>query len=979
MDAPWHLRLLGTFQAKQGELVLSRFATSRVAALLARLALFPERTHSREELAGLLWPDAAEDAGRLNLRVALASLRRQMEPPASHAGSLFIADRNSVRLYPDSVVSDAAQFESLLREAARTHDPARKRDTLIEALALHAGDLLPGFYDEWVLEERERLLALCEDARRQCEALSPPVSREAARPLSALPVLIPSAPAAPFSPVLSSPVLSSPVLSSPVLSSPTLLGFPGRFTRFFGRTKEQAKLAALLADPEVRLVTLLGPGGAGKTRLATEAAWSAALSSEAGFDGPVCFVPLADTGDSALLCAAVAASLRLPLSGDRSAREQVAASLASARSLVVLDNLEHLGEGGASEIRALLEAVPRLICLVTSRQTLNLEGEQDLRLAPLPVPAGDASEPPAHLSTYAGVQLFTDRAQAVRPDFQITAYNAEAVAAVCRSLEGLPLALELAAARIQALTPHQMQTQLQSRLSFLTSRRRDLPSRHRSLRAAMEWSAHLLTAEQTHFFACLSVFRGGWTADAAGAAGEVPDPLVLLEELCERSLISAEETPLGMRFRILESLREFGEEQLTGEEKTALGRRHAAFFQELAAAMDALWSSAGQKEARAVLEAEQDNVRAALSFCRADPGSSEAGLKMAGSLGNYWSLGGTLREGLGWLEGALAGPGSAGRAKALAMAGLMTFGLGDCPRSEVLLAEALSISRENEDNTVLALALRIRGNGRVAHDNLADAGRDLEEALAISRAQGDSLAAGIALNSLGVLMSEGLKDHLKARDLYEEALPLFLAAADQQRAAYTLHNLGVIAQELGDCDRAGALIRESLSLAGAMGDLWHRAYCLRSLGDVLLEQNDLSGAGSVLEEGTALCRQLGDRMTEAGTALSLARVRRREGDYPQASALAQSALRHYRAMTHGVGLTECWMNLADTAAAFEKWEEAAALLSAADAARPAPAEDSERERHARLHASACAHLSPAAFDAAWQRGRTRICDDYGLR
>lgn len=957
MDAPWHIRLLGTLEARQGDLILTRFATSRVAALLARLALLPHRTHSREELAGLLWPDATAEAGRLNLRVALSSLRRQMEPPGSHAGSIFIADRNSVRLYPDSLISDAAQFESLLRDAARAGTSARKRDSLTQALALHEGEMLPGFYDEWVLDERERLQALCDEAHFQCQALSAALFlvSEEAQALSPLPVLFPP--------------------SAQVPQPQILLGFPGRFTRFFGRSKEQARLAALLADPEVHLVSLLGPGGAGKTRLALETARQAA----SGFEGPVCFVALADISDSALLPAAVAAALRLPLSGERSAREQVAGHLASASSLLVLDNLEHLGAEGASEIRALLELTPRLTCLVTSRQKLCLEGEQDLLLAPLPVPTAGELEPPAHLSTYSSVQLFTDRAQAVRPDFQITAHNAEAVAAVCRTLEGLPLALELAAARIQALTPKQMQAQLEARLDFLTSRRRDLPPRHRSLRAALEWSAHLLTAEQMHFFACLSVFRGGWTAEAAAAVGEVAAPLVLLEELCERSLISAEETALGMRFRILESLREFGEEQLTAEEKTAVSRRYAQYFQKLAAEMDTLWNSVRQKDARAVLDAEQDNVRAALSFCRTDPGSSGTGLQAAGSLGNYWVLGGMLREGLGWLEGALAGPGSAGRAKALAMAGLMASGLGDYSHSEILLTESAALSRASGDKTVLALALRIRGNARMWYDHYTKAAEDLEEALTISRSLGDDLAAGNALNSLGVLTSEGLKDHLKGRGLYEQALLLFLAGGDQQRAAYTLHNLGVIAHEMGDCDRAGALIRESLSLADAVGDLWHRAYCLRSLGDVLMAQNDLAGAAQTLEEGCVLGRRLGDRMSEAGTTLSLATVRRRQSDCSQASALARSALLLYQMLGHPLGQAESWMSLADTAAAQGKWADAAALLSAAKTCGGFAAEGIDFERTETLRGLLCVHLPPAAFDTARERGRTLTCDEYGLR
>ena len=966
MDAPWHIRLLGTLEAKQGEIVLTRFATSRVAALLARLALFPQRPHSREELAGLLWPEAGGDAGRLNLRVALASLRRQMEPPASHAGSIFVAEKNFLRLYPDSLVSDASQFESLLRDAARTADPARKRDTLAQAVALHSGELLPGFYDEWVLEERERLLALCEDAERQCRALTPFACR-------VLPV--PSAPRAEAPPA---------VVAGSVPPAPALLGFPGRFTRFFGRTKEQAQLSELLADPEVRLITLLGPGGAGKTRLAAEAARSAAVSPKAGFDGPICFVALADTGDSTLLPAAVAAALRLPPSGDRSARERVADHLGTAHTLLVLDNLEHLGEGGASEIHALLDSIPRLVCLVTSRQTLSLEGEHEMPLAPLPVPVLDSTEPPAHLSAYSSVQLFTDRAQAVRPDFQITERNAAAVAAVCRALEGLPLALELAAARIQALTPQQMQTQLTARLDFLTSRRRDLPPRHRSLRAALEWSAHLLTPEQARFFACMSVFRGGWTAEAAAATGEVPNPLVLLEELCERSLISAEDTPLGMRFRILESLREFGAEQLSLEEKNALGRRHAAYFQTLAADMEACWVGPKQKASVEVLDAEADNLRAALAFCRDDAKSGhlrsgETGMRLAGSLQNYWILRGLLREGLDWMQGALAGPGSdEARGKLLTNCGWMQAVLGDPAAATPVLDEAVALNRRCGSDKMLAQALRSRGVAAIWQGDLAAATADSEESLAISRRIGDEYGAAMTLNNLAGFANEYGGDKRRALALHEEALALLVKLDVPQRAVVSLYNLGSITHEIGDLDRAAALLRESLALAASQENLLQRSYGLKALGDVLRDQGDLPGAASAQEEALALARRVGDRIAEAGTLTALAQLRRMTGNHAEASALACAALLVYGNMGHPLGRTLSWLSLAETAAAQEKWADAAAYFSAAEACGVYDVGDPDFAVYEPLRDTLRTHLGAAAFDAEWRRGRTLTCDEYGL-
>ena len=914
MDAPWQIRLLGTLSAQQDEIVLTRFATSRVAALLARLALFPQRTHSREELAGILWPEADADAGRLNLRVALASLRRQMEPPGSLIESVFITDRGSIRFQPQACSSDAARFETALREAAQSADLPKKRAALHRALALYEGELLPGFYDEWILEERERLQALRDEAESEYRALLPVSAAEE----------LPERVSEEFREKASEDLKDTAgVLPGKVL------GFPSQFTRFFGRAPEKARLLALLSDPDVRLVTLLGPGGAGKTRLAVETARLAAGS----FDGLVCFVPLADIGDSALIASAIASALRLPLAGDRSPLVQVAVHLSAgptssqpsaARSLLVLDNMEHLGEAGAAETRALLEQTPHLTCLVTSRQKLNLEGEQELFLSPLPVPTIASSQPemPGHLVTYPSVQLFVDRAQAVRPDFQVTSGNAEAVAAVCRSLEGMPLALELAAARIQALTPKQMQMQLETRLDFLTSRRRDLPPRHRSLRATLEWSLHLLTPEQTRFFAGLSVFRGGWTLEAAGTVCETDSALTLLEQLRERSLIISEEpsSPIQkMRFRLLESMREFGDEQLSPAERQALSRRHADYFRQFATQMDALWDSPQQVEAAEALDAEYDNLRAALLFCQADPpdpawDAGETGLRLAGSLGSYWTLRGLLHEGRGWLEKALTGEGSeAARAEALTQAGWLDAGRGEYQAAAVLLTEAIALCRRLEEPAALSIALRIRGIAALWQGDYLGAAPDLEEALTVGRESGDDFVVGCALNSLGVLIYQGQHDKATARCLYEEALPLLLGRGAQQRASYCLHNLGCIAHEFEDYDRADALLRHSLRLADSLGDLWHRAYCLRSLGDVLRERHDLPGAAQLLEEACTLNRRLGDRMSEAGTLHTLALVRRKQGDWAAATATCQEALRLYQALGHAEGRGITWLCLAETA------------------------------------------------------------------
>ena len=338
--------------------------------------------------------------------------------------------------------------------------------------------------------------------------------------------------------------------------------------------------------PSTRLVTLTGPGGSGKTRLALEATRQITDHTGSRFLGPVCFVPLADLSDARLIPAAIAEALALPRADDAEPLGQIVAALAGLPpALLILDNFEHLVERGAPLILALLTRLPALTCLVTSRRRLSLPGERECPVPPLSVPPlflPDAPETPALVAQAAGVQLFVDRAQATRPDFQLTRGNAAAVAALCRSLEGIPLAIELVAARAMALTPAQMNARLVQRFELLTSRREDKENRHRSLWAALAWSYDLIPPPLRRFFAGLSVFRGGCTAEAAQAVCEEPSALECLTQLRERSLVIVEHEGAEPRFRLLETLREFAGEQLTEGHRERLRARHEEWFLGLA-------------------------------------------------------------------------------------------------------------------------------------------------------------------------------------------------------------------------------------------------------------------------------------------------------------------------------------------------------------------------------------------------------------
>lgn len=644
MQRLWSLRLFGQLAAETNGVTVTRFRTQKTAALLAYLACHADRPHPREELVALLWPDAELDAGRHNLSQALTSLRHQLEPPGIAAGAVVVADRNTVRLNPESFSSDVATFEEHVTAAVRTTDPADRRGRLEGAARVYAGELLPGFYEDWVLARRDRYAGqmldalralaaeaagsgyldlaidygrravdvdpLCEEAHADLMAYFAAAGRSSSvlrqfadlerilrRELDVEPsdetrrllTELKSCPVDASTTTARATVVrrerveqtservdleSPPNLESRSLSSGRL---PLQVTRFFGRTDEIARLSKMLVDERERIVTLTGPGGTGKTRLAIEVAASVAPE----FDDVVWFVPLADVFDAGRVADAICDVLGLP-SAEAPAFDRIVADLGSRASLLVLDNLEQLLPEAAAFVRSLVAAAPGIVCLVTSRRVLGVTGEREHVVEPLAAPSFVSGDTLRRLSHYESVQLFVDRARAVRPDFQVTRHNALPIAELCRRLEGIPLAVELAAARAHVLTILQMLERLDERLDGLATRRVDAPARHRTLRAAVEWSDRLLAPAPRRMFAKLSVFRGGWTLASAEVVCGEPDALALLSELRESSLIAAESRDGEMRFRMLETLREYAEEQLDPEEVDALRDRHAEYFVRMA-------------------------------------------------------------------------------------------------------------------------------------------------------------------------------------------------------------------------------------------------------------------------------------------------------------------------------------------------------------------------------------------------------------
>jgi predicted ATPase/DNA-binding SARP family transcriptional activator len=647
---------------------------------------------------------------------------------------------------------------------------------------------------------------------------------------------------------------------------------PLQFTRFFGREAEIAQLLELLlpvpATPtrhgvsprQPRLVILMGPGGSGKTRLALEAAGRKVEP----FRGAVWFVPLAEVAEPRLVVSAIQDALRLPRSPGTEPLEQLVAALSPQPALLVLDNFEHLLPEGAWIVRTLLERAPTLTCLITSRRKLKLAGEQEFPVPPLPTPKHAST--PEELTRCDSVQLFVDRAQAVRPDFQVTPANAAAVATLCQRLEGIPLALELAAARVASLTPAQVLQQLQRPLDFLASKQQGIPARHLTVRAAVAWSYQLLSPELQRLFARLSMFHGGWTLEAAEAVAVADDPglvapaLDYLEELRECSLVDVVEAGETARYRLLETLQAYASERLKEQPDVAraVANRHARYYMEFGETRVARKWTRDEEQALQELQQELDNLRAAMDRAQASD-QGEFCARLAPVL--YPAL-----YGRGFWEEARWRL-QAGRAAAERLEGDTRGLLAAISYDIACLAEEMA--------------------------DLGEARRQAEVALTLRRELKDTSGAAEALNLLGLLVrKEGDMD--AAQRHFNEALDL-LADSDPVRRGMLLTNLAGLALRRGEMDKARGLYQESLSGLRAAGDLRHEATALNNLG-LLAHQydHDYAGARHLYHESLALYRRLRDQHGIAITVNNLGEIAEQEGDIQTAITLLVHAERMLR-------------------------------------------------------------------------------------
>ena len=1154
------IETLGRLRVYRGSRTISRFRTRKTASFLAYLALHADRTHPRETLGELFWPESDPTAARHSISKALSSLRQQLEPPGTPRGAVLWADRESIGIRRESLTIDAGEFQSALTIARASGIALERRRHLIEAIGLYKGDLLPGFYEDWVMEERERLSerrfqalrdlqeleestgadaaavewaqqavdadplregAVCDlmaaltragrdrdairvyrkfadlldrelglepDERTQalCKAIQagrpaiargrptrgrsrkvegpgPEVSHRITGTASIVALhvtpnrglvdpdalhdtfrsefrrqhgdILEAESGGCFTAIVDSAggalragvrlhrraakegtwSVRTAVLSADLGSKESSrrhrshahriaeTGHPGQILcceatcalvrqdpdsgsrfldlglyslggteeaerifqlqisgagsqrfpkldapaphrgnlplsldRFFGRQEEMRQLRTSLLERERRLVTIVGPGGIGKTRMSLELA--ATLVPE--YRGGVWFVPLADTTHPERVLDAMCDTLDLPGAGSQTTLERIIRHLAGTETLILLDNLEHLLPEAAPPIGLLLEKLPAVRCLVTSRIPLKLPGETILHLLPLQTPT--RPETVETLSRLDSVRLFVDRAQAVRPDFQVSPRNAASIAQLCARLEGIPLALELAAARIQVLTPSQMLQRLARRLDFLASTSRSAARRHRTMRAAVEWSYHLLPPELRRFLTWLTPFRGGWTLEAAEEVCDDPLALDHLEQLRECSLISVDEVDDAIRFQMLETVREYAAEKLKQKDRRRIEERHSRFYLGLARAEAAKLDGPDQRDGLDRLAREQENFRSVLDR---EP-LGKAALELATCLTFYWTVRGQEREGRERLGGLL--------------------------ERETSRTGSRRTSREAIPEGLRGDALYGLGMLGTRQGDFEQSLRDLEASLEIYRALGDERSQAKAQNAIGLTASE-MGDGNRARSCYAEALRIHRALGDEKFAAQVLTNLGVDLHREGDLDGARDLYAESLRIKRDMGapprDL---VTALMGLGNLAELQGDIEASRHYHEECLELSRSIGDDRLIGYCLANLGSLLAEDSKVEEALESLRQSLR----ILHRIGdKRSVWtalqmMALLPGLEGRDDWS--VRLMGAAEVIGsqlgtqvPPAARAKQEEALRRLEAS----LGPEAFSRRWEEGR----------
>lgn len=955
---------------------VSGFISAKATALVYYLAA-TGRSHTREMLAGLLWGDFPEANAKKNLRDVLSNLRRLLDDYLLITRQT-VAFNRAVSYWLDSEVFETA-LHGLRLDAPETWTPTAVTD-LRQAMELYKGDFLDGLYvpqapefEEWQLLERERLRQLAlqglyylslYEARQGNYAVAinytnrllalDPWREEAHRQLMRLlawsgqrsaalsqyevcrQVLADELGVEPEAETISlyEQIQAGVVGAAPLSTGETLTpvgrplhNLPAQLTPFIGRETELADLAAQLTDPDCRLLTLVGPGGVGKSRLALRVAESLLPEVMTGrlFPHGIYFVALApleaadpaptlDTEAGHLLTVAIADALKLTFSGQDSSFAQLSSYLSEKSLLLLLDNFEHL-LAAAGLLAELLQAAPHLKILTTSRGRLNLRGERIALIRGLSFPKSQVQQHDSWQS-YSAVQLFQQTAQTVDPGFVLTADDQSAVTRICQLVDGLPLGIELAATWVRMLTCEEIAREIEHNLGFLATSLRDVPERHRSLWAVFSYSWKLLSADEQQVLRQLSVFRGSFDRDAAVhvACPSLPVLLSLVDNsLVHRVVVHhvggrrVDSEPGAIRYELLEVLRQYAARMLeqAGDEEAAARDRHSEYYLEFLQVRQAALRGSQQQQALEEIGREIENIRAAwrwaaTAVARQD-NSARLGIALD-SLFHFYDMRSWFQEGADAFQRAAEAvaerpPDAANRlvwGKLLARQGWFTFHLGRQVEARQLLAQSVEILRsldgpDKSPNLALVFSLNYLAAVHYYLGDYETAQQLCRESLALSQAGGDQYGTAVALNILGQI-AHRLGRYEAAREYCQQSLVIEQEIGNRWSLSFSLTNLGRVAFALEDYATASDLFRQSLQIREEMRDLRGAALCLNQLAETAVAQADYDEAERLYQQSLATFREIGNQWGMMTSLAGLGRLAHRQGAYAQAKTYLNDAL-----------------------------------------------------------------------------------------
>ncbi len=1032
MTSQLHIQLLGDFRLTYDDAPITTINTARLQALLAYLVLHRDAQLLRQHLAFLFWPDSPEDQARTNLRKLYYLLRNALP----EADRFLSADAKSLRWRPDAPFTlDVADFENGVAQA-------ESADALQAALALYQGDLLPSCYDDWIVPVRERLRQTCIAAlerltqlferRRDCRTAIrcaqlllqyDPLNEASYRCLIRLHIINGDRAEAMRVYRTCVEVLRRELDAEPSPATREVYEralhtgafdarLPAQPTPFIGRELELAEIARRLTDPVCRLLTLVGLGGIGKSRLALQAA----LEQADTFADGVYFVPLAPISSANLIVPAIAEALRFSFFGQTEPKLQLYDYLREKHALLVIDNFEHVIDGTGLLV-GILSNAPRLKIMLTSRERVNVREEQLLEVSGLDFPRslGALARP---VESFSAVQLFEQTAQRVNWTFALTPDQEPAVARVCQLVEGMPLAVELAAAWTRVISCAEIVQEIERGLDILAISLPGLPKRHRSLRVLFDYSWQLLTAEERRVFSDLAVFRGGFerTAGEQVANTSFRTLAALVDASCLRR------TPAG-RYEIHELLRQYGEEKLSAAAALSVNDRHCAYYADFVQQRERQLKGSDQRRALDEIAAEIDNVRAGWRWAVQHDRASEIDRFMPG-LTMFYEIRSFFQEGVQVFEQAAQASAAvnaispnmshkrigqlrARQAKFLALLGefkparqlleLSTtalrdygaprdlafalrelaevmFRLGEYDRAIQLAQESLSLQHNEDAGERYDIALTLNLLGSVERDmgNYAQARQHLEQSCALREAIGDRQGVAKALNNLGILCTiQG--DYVEAKRLLEESLILRRGLGDDYGAALALNNLGNIATALEDFVEARRLYQESLAIRHAIGDRFAIALAVNNLGNVAFGQGEYAEAWQLCQESLATRRAIGDRRGVAGSLNSLGSIATAQGDYGAAREYFREALQVAREINSRQRLSEILTETAELLANEGQLEASIELLAAI--LNDQVAESEVRQKAQRQMDKLLPRLSPHAVQAAQDRVAAMSLED----